>query len=216
MRFGIQLKHHCLLLFYLRAIFRFVYGIIFPVMNMKINEIIVVEGKDDTQRVKRAVTCETIETNGSAINQSTLDAIKHAHEKRGVIVLTDPDFPGDKIRQTITNYVPTVKHAFIERHVAKDKRSKIGVEHASLETIREALKNVSTQKRNQEELISKALLIDLGLILGEDAKYKREQLSQTLNIGHCNGKQLYQRLNAFGISQDELLQAMNRGDSNGV
>lgn len=34
---------------------------------MKINEFIVVEGKDDTERVKNAVDCDTIETNGSAL-----------------------------------------------------------------------------------------------------------------------------------------------------
>ena len=59
---------------------------------MKINEFIVVEGRDDTERVKTAVECDTIETNGSAINQETLDVIRHAQESRGVIVLTDPDF----------------------------------------------------------------------------------------------------------------------------
>ena len=59
---------------------------------MKINEFIVVEGRDDTERVKTAVECDTIETNGSAINQDTLNVIRHAQETRGVIVLTDPDF----------------------------------------------------------------------------------------------------------------------------
>ena len=33
---------------------------------MKIKEIIVVEGRDDTNRVKEAVDCDTFETNGSA------------------------------------------------------------------------------------------------------------------------------------------------------
>lgn len=36
---------------------------------MKIKEIIVVEGKDDTVAIKRAVDADTIETNGSAIGQ---------------------------------------------------------------------------------------------------------------------------------------------------
>ena len=40
-------------------------------MNMRINEFIVVEGRDDTERVKTAVECDTIETNGSAINRET-------------------------------------------------------------------------------------------------------------------------------------------------
>ncbi len=35
---------------------------------MKIKEIIVVEGKDDTTAVRQAVNADTIETNGSAIN----------------------------------------------------------------------------------------------------------------------------------------------------
>jgi ribonuclease M5 len=50
---------------------------------LKINEFIVVEGRDDTERVKRAVDCDTIETNGSAINQQTLDVIAQAYETRG-------------------------------------------------------------------------------------------------------------------------------------
>lgn len=63
---------------------------------MKINEFIVVEGRDDTERVKRAVECDTIETNGSAINEQTLEVIRNAQQSRGVIVLTDPDFPDRK------------------------------------------------------------------------------------------------------------------------
>ena len=35
----------------------------------KIKEIIVVEGKDDTTAIKRAVDADTIETNGSAVNE---------------------------------------------------------------------------------------------------------------------------------------------------
>ena len=51
---------------------------------MKINEFIVVEGRDDTERVKSAVECDTIETNGSAINKETLAVIQNAQETRGV------------------------------------------------------------------------------------------------------------------------------------
>ena len=42
-----------------------------------IKEIIVVEGRDDTRRLKEAVVCETIETNGSAINERTLEEIEN-------------------------------------------------------------------------------------------------------------------------------------------
>src|SRR5699024_5120542 len=122
---------------------------------MKINEFIVVEGRDDTERVKRAVECDTIETNGSAINEQTLSVIAQAFETRGVIVLTDPDFPGDKIRNTIQKHVPGVKHAYIDREKAKSKRGKIGVEHAQVDDIKEYLMNVITACEDGHQSVRK-------------------------------------------------------------
>lgn len=176
---------------------------------MKINEIIVVEGKDDTTRVKMAVECDTIETNGSAINNETIEAIQHAAEVRGVIVLTDPDYPGNKIRKTIEQRIPTAKHAFIDAAIARNKRGKIGIEHAPVEAIRDALLSVSSPFEHDSETVSKALLVDLGLIMGPHAATKRKDLCRHLRIGYCNGKQLFHRLNAFGITEADVLAALN-------
>lgn len=176
---------------------------------MKINEIIVVEGKDDTTRVKMAVECDTIETNGSAINDETIGAIQHAAEVRGVIVLTDPDYPGNKIRKTIEQRVPTAKHAFIDAAIARNKRGKVGIEHAPVGAIRDALLSVSSPFEHDSETVSKALLADLGLIMGPHAATKRKDLCRHLRIGYCNGKQLFHRLNAFGITEADVLDALN-------
>lgn len=175
---------------------------------MKINEIIVVEGKDDTTRLKLAVECDTIETNGSAINQETLEVIRHAQEVRGVIVLTDPDYPGEKIRKTIEQHVPGVKHAFIDAQIAVNKKGKIGIEHAPISAIQEALTHVSSPFDHDSETVSKILLIDLELIVGPRAKQNRKKLCQKLRIGYCNGKQLFHRLNAFGITESDVIDAM--------
>ena len=51
---------------------------------MKIKEIIVVEGKDDTTAIQQAVHADTIETNGSAINEEIIEKIKLAQGTRGV------------------------------------------------------------------------------------------------------------------------------------
>lgn len=176
---------------------------------MKINEFIVVEGRDDTQRVKSAVECDTIETNGSVVDEEVIAVIKQAQETRGVIILTDPDFPGDKIRNTIKDRVPGVKHAYIDREKAKNKRGKIGVEHAQVEDIREALMYVSSPFEEAEESIDKSVLIELGLIIGKDARRRREILGRKLHIGHSNGKQLLKKLNAFGYNEDDVRQALN-------
>ncbi|MBM7606580.1 ribonuclease M5 [Metabacillus crassostreae] len=178
---------------------------------MKIKEIIVVEGKDDTTAIKRAVEADTIETNGSSIGDTVIEQIKLAQKARGVIIFTDPDFPGEKIRKTITEKVAGCKHAFLTKDEARPKRGKgIGVEHASSESIRLALQSV---KEEMEEYISDITfddLVDAGLIGGSQAKARREKLGISLKIGYTNGKQLHKRLNMFQITKEEYDEAINR------
>ena len=70
------------------------------------------------------------------------------------------------------------------------KKGKIGVEHADLIDIKEALLHVSSPFDEAYESIDKSVLIELGLIVGKDARRRREILSRKLRIGHSNGKQL--------------------------
>ncbi|PPA68520.1 ribonuclease M5 [Jeotgalibacillus proteolyticus] len=179
--------------------------------SAKIKEVVIVEGRDDTTAIKRAVNADTIETNGSAVPKMVLEKIRHAHEKRGVIVLTDPDYPGQRIRQIVQEYVPGCMHAFINREDALRKHGRgIGVEHASPEVIREALKHAHTMAEEPQEIISKEELIEAGLIGGPKAKARRELLGARLNIGYSNGKQLYNRLVQFEISREEFIREMSR------
>ncbi|MDQ1143349.1 ribonuclease M5 [Bacillus sp. SORGH_AS 510] len=177
---------------------------------MKIKEIIVVEGKDDTTAIKRAVDADTIETNGSAVNQATIEKVRRAQETRGVIIFTDPDFPGEKIRKTIAESVPGCKHAFLTKAeaIAKGGRG-LGVEHASPEAIREALKDAQILKDIPSEVITQEDLITAGLIGGDGAKERRILLGEILKIGYTNGKQLHKRLMMFQISKQEFAEALS-------
>lgn len=174
---------------------------------MKIKEVIVVEGKNDTSKIKQAVNADTIETNGSAIDDVTLDVIRHAQKKRGVIIFTDPDYPGEKIRKIIDENIPGCKHAFLMQHEAKTDK-KVGIEHASVESIQKALKNVYETGNSFISDIEKQHLIEYGLIGGKGAREKREKLGTLLHIGYTNGKQLLHRLHMFQISKEEFDQAM--------
>jgi len=176
---------------------------------LKIKEIIVVEGKDDTHNVKRSVEADTLETNGSAVDEDTLVRIRHAQEKRGVIIFTDPDYPGQRIRHIVSQAVPGCKHAFLPRHEAKAKRDKgLGVEHASPEAIREALSHVYSMSEFKQSDITHEDLVDFGLVGGTISKALREQLGERLKIGYTNGKQLYKRLTMFEITREEFVEAM--------
>lgn len=175
----------------------------------RIKEIIVVEGKDDTTAIKRAVNADTIETNGSAINDETIEKIKLAQATRGVIIFTDPDYPGQKIRQTIASHVPACKHAFIPKEAALHKHGKgVGVEHATPEVIQQALKDAHLMTEEPKEEITLEDLIDAGLIGGARSKERRERLGRKLRIGYTNGKQLHKRLNVFQISKEAFVEAI--------
>ena len=177
---------------------------------MNIREFIVVEGKDDTTAIKRAVCADTIETNGSAISEETLRRIAHAQDKRGVIVFTDPDYPGRRIRAIIEERVLGVKHAFLakEKTIAPNGKG-LGIEHATDADIREALANVYTP--NKEVATEQITLDDLliaKLIGHPQAKERRNRLGEILNIGQTNGKQLHKRLQQFQITIQQFAQAV--------
>ncbi|WP_243292588.1 ribonuclease M5 [Bacillus sp. FJAT-47783] len=175
----------------------------------KIKEIIVVEGRDDTVSIKRAVDADTIETNGSAINDTTIEQIRLAQKKRGVIIFTDPDFPGEKIRKTIAEKVPGCKHAFLPKHEAKAKKGRgLGVEHATIEAIRKALDCVKEEMIEVPSQIQYEDLLQAGLLGGSHAKSRRERLGELLKIGYTNGKQLQKRLQMFQISKADFCQAI--------
>lgn len=174
-----------------------------------IREVIVVEGKEDTAAVQRAVEADTIETGGSAIDREVLERIKLAQERRGVIVLTDPDHPGERIRSIISEHVPGCKHAFI--HVA-DARNKgeVGVEHASPDVIRRALAQLKTETVDAVSEISWEDLRSCGLVLHPQAAERRARMGALLGIGHANGKTFLKRCRVFQITRDEFWSAYKR------
>lgn len=181
--------------------------------KIKIQEVVVVEGKDDTANLRRFYEVDTYETKGSAITDEDLERIDRLNDLRGVIVFTDPDYNGERIRKLIMQAVPKAKHAFLNRGEAapksKTKGRSLGVEHATFEDLQKALSAVMGSYDDDFQFdISKSDLMRLGLLMGPDSRQRREHLGQKLRIGYCNGKQLVKRLELFGISLAELEEAM--------
>lgn len=172
-----------------------------------IKEIIVVEGKDDTAAIKRAVEADTIETNGSAIGEQVLRRIELANERRGVIIFTDPDHAGERIRKIVARHAPGCKHAFLPQELA-ERKGDIGIENASPESIRQALSDLRTETADIAGEVTWADLMDAGLIVHEQAAARRLALGKLLGIGYCNGKQFYKRCTSFRITKDEFISAL--------
>lgn len=178
-----------------------------------IKEIIVVEGKADISAVKRAVDAQVISTNGLGINDKIINVIKRASKNKGVIILTDPDYPGKKIRNILASEIENCKHAFIPRNKA-NKDGDIGVENASVEAIREALKNAKAVVSLDRQVFSNKDMVYYELVGSKNASKRRSMLGDELGIGYCSAKQFLKRLNSFGITKEELEEAIDKIELN--
>lgn len=172
-----------------------------------IKEIIVVEGKDDIVAVKNAVEAEVIATGGFGYKRDFIENLKTVAEKRDIIILTDPDYAGEKIRKDISKNIKNCKHAFLPQGKAL-KKGDVGIENANKEDIIDAIKKARPIVVEKREEFIKEDLIDLGLIGSSNSKKKREKLGNILGIGYGNSKQFLNRLNNFGITKEEFIKAL--------
>ena len=172
-----------------------------------IKEVIVVEGKDDIAAVKKAVDAEVIAVNGYGINQDSMNKIREAAKRTGVIILTDPDHAGERIRRMIAKRVPDAKHAYIMREEGT-KNGNVGVENADEESIIRALKNAKAVVEEKILLFSTRDMVYFKLSGAKDSKLRRQIMGKVLGIGYGNSSSFLSRLNSFKVSKEEFEKAI--------
>jgi ribonuclease M5 len=168
--------------------------------------IIVCEGIHDEERIRKVFpNAFCITTNGSEISDETLKMIKNYSSEYKIIIFTDPDQPGERIRHRVLEVVPNACEAFLPKKICISKNhKKVGIEHAPLEDIKEALNNYIDKNVNYGTL-SLNDLYDLGLVGETNSSKYRTSISMKLNIGNPNAKTFLKRVNALGKTKDELL-----------
>ena len=172
-----------------------------------IHEVIIVEGRDDTRRLKEALICETIETNGSAINERTMQEIEVALNTRGAIILTDPDGAGERIRKFLTERFPNAGQAFIPK-VQATANNDVGIEQAQPEAILAALAKVRHHEYKPDQEFTMQDLFKNDLNGSEAAVARRDALGAELGIGYGNAKRFLERLNHYGVTRAEFEAAL--------
>lgn len=183
---------------------------------LKINEAIIVEGNYDKARLANIVDATIIVTDGFMIFKDTKKAemIKKLADTCGVIIFTDSDAAGFKIRNYLKNILSgkKVKHAYIPDIKGKERRKNhhskegfLGVEGVSDDIIITALNNAGYSAGNvdKKRLITKTDLYSDGLCGGDDSAQRREKLKKNLNLPkHLSANSLLDVLNRL-YSYDE-------------
>lgn len=173
---------------------------------MQIKECIVVEGRNDLIRLRSCVEADILLTSGYGLNPGILAKIRRAYERQGIIIFTDPDFVGERIRRELSRHFPKARHAYISREEGS-LEGDVGVENASCQSILRALSKVHTLVQ-REPLLTMQDMIALGLSGGEGASAKREALGKRLGLGSANAKTFLFRLNHSTLSEEDLEEAL--------
>ena len=186
-------------------------------LRNSIKEIIVVEGLHDKQAVDQAVKADVWVVGGDRVAKELFQELKRAALNRGVIILTDPDGPGERIRQRIAQAVPECRHAFVSQSEARSRDGRrVGIEFASPRSIASALAearfSVSLRAQHPSADGSPAFTVEdlqaFGLVHHPQAAARRLKLGQTLRIGYANGRSFLHKLNALGVTREEWNQAL--------
>lgn len=175
-------------------------------MDKQFKEVFVVEGHHDEAKLKHLYpSCDVVITNGKEISEPTLTMLNELNKTRGLILLLDPDFPGESIRKKINNHVGETKHVFLAKHKCIDQhKNKVGVEHADDRYLKMMIdKHIYTHNPLNNPLKT-ADLISLKLMGNPQAKRNRKIVSEYFHLGECNAKTMRSRLNMFGINKSEI------------
>ena len=160
-----------------------------------IREVIVVEGKYDKQRLRKITDAPIVCTEGFGLYRSKaiLSSIRSLAKDRGVLILTDSDSAGFRIR----NYLKTclgknvsVRHVYIPAVKGKEKRKDkpgkeglLGVEGMEEEVLEQLLASASVPVEDAEMIpVTKADFFADGFSGKPDSAEQRKRLTKMLRL----------------------------------
>lgn len=163
---------------------------------IKIDEIIVVEGKYDCATVKQYIDTIVLETGGFRIfkDKDLINTLQILAPKRGLVILTDSDKAGFLIRNKILSCVDKkhVKNAYIPNIHGVEKRKRepskegfIGVEGMTKDIIINALKTAGVNLGKETTIrktINKSEFYEIGLYGKKDSAKRRLALKESLGL----------------------------------
>lgn len=166
-------------------------------------QIIVVEGKSDTRRLKEVFkNVTTFETSGLGLDQKKINSLRRLSLEHELIVFTDPDGPGEIIRARLVKEFDNLAHAYLPNNKAiSKKKDKVGVEHASSKDIKIALENCKFMAVKQEFKYEIEDLIDWKIYA---SKQKRLLFCDGLNIAFGNNQKVLNQLNNYQIEYEKI------------
>lgn len=189
---------------------------------MKTDRIIIVEGKYDAAAVRRVIQATIVETGGFSIfNDVSLQSfIKKYASKRGIVLLTDSDRAGFRIRKRLEDLIgkENIINAYIPRIEGKEKRKStrskeglLGVEGIGDENIRLSLEKAGIGNDDspiRERYVTKVDLYEDGISGSPNASERKRKLLEKIGLPQTlSSNRMLEAINIF-LSYEEYKKAV--------
>ncbi|MBQ7002558.1 MAG: DUF4093 domain-containing protein [Oscillospiraceae bacterium] len=185
---------------------------------LQIRQAIIVEGKYDKIKLSSLVKAVIIPTHGFRIfkDEETLALIRHYAETTGILILTDSDRAGFRIRSYLKGAIPNgnIRNLYIPDVFGKEKRKekpsaegKLGVEGMEAEVLRAAFEKagVLTAHSQTGDPITKTDLYLAGLSGTPDSAARRRAFQTELGLpSMLTASSLLEVLNSM-VTREEFL-----------
>ena len=193
-----------------------------------LRQAVVVEGKYDKIRLSALVDGPILVTNGFRIfkNREQLALLRRLARQDGILILTDSDAAGFKIRNYIKSAVPNgrIYHAYIPEILGKEarkdhpsKEGTLGVEGMDLQILAAALQKsgVLFAEGPKKDPVTRMDFDENGLSGRPDSSQKRLSLLRELSLPHyLSAAALLEAVNAL-MSREDFLRLLDRLDTAG-
>ena len=177
--------------------------------KIKIKEAIVVEGKYDRIKLSNLFDTVIITTDGFDIyrNKGKMEMLRNIARTNGVIILTDSDAAGLRIRNYIINCLGDipVKNVYIPQIEGKERRKNtaskegfLGVEGIRDDIIVDAVMSMTSASSDIRKKITKYDFYCLGLTGGKNSAALRAELAKTMKLpAKISANRLLETANVF-------------------
>ncbi|MBP3923347.1 MAG: DUF4093 domain-containing protein [Ruminiclostridium sp.] len=190
---------------------------------IRLKQAVIVEGKYDKIKLSSLLDAVIITTDGFGIfkDKEKLALIRTLAKSSGLVILTDSDSAGFKIRNHIKGCITEgeIINVFVPQIKGKEKRKEkpsaegyLGVEGLNADILRKALSNagVMSESSEKKDFLDRARLMDDGLIGGENSSHKRALLLKELGLPDLvNTSTLLEIINRL-YSEDAYIKAIEK------
>lgn len=190
---------------------------------LKTDRLVIVEGKYDKIKLESVIDALIITTDGFSIfkDKQKTDFIKAYAKQKGLLILTDSDAAGFKIRNYFSSIVPNeyILNAYIPDVLGKEKRKekpsgegKLGVEGIDNDVLLESLKKAGIERSDikRENHTSSYDLFNLGIYGKPHCTAKKLKLLKQMGLPERISKKGLLKYINFNFTKEEFNQIINQ------